>query len=116
MLIHRRCRLRSATAVRDREIEGCDSMLAEVAFERHAAIHRFGCVISHIFNGSPSNCLCYGQEVRNLRAGSWCHCGVVNAWLVAPMPSYEKSVSQCGSGRAVMSNLEHFGDCSADVP
>jgi hypothetical protein len=31
MLIHRRCRLRSAAAVRDLEIEGCNSMLAEGA-------------------------------------------------------------------------------------
>ena len=54
MLIDRRCRLRSAAAVRDLEIEGCDSMLAEGAFERRTAIHRFGCVISHIFNRSPS--------------------------------------------------------------
>jgi hypothetical protein len=52
MLIHRRCRLRSAAAVRDLETEGCDSMLAEGALERRAAIHRFGCVISHIFNRS----------------------------------------------------------------
>jgi hypothetical protein len=53
MLMHRRCRLRSAAAVRNIEIEGCESMLAEDAFERRAAIHRFGCVISHIFNRSP---------------------------------------------------------------
>jgi hypothetical protein len=52
MLIDRRCRLRSAAAVRDIEIEGSDFMLAEGAFERRAAIHRFGCVISHIFNRS----------------------------------------------------------------
>ena len=49
MLIDRRCRLRSAAAVRDIEIEGSDSMLAEGASERRTAIHRFGCVISHIF-------------------------------------------------------------------
>jgi hypothetical protein len=54
MLIDCRRRLRSAAAVRDLEIEGCDSMLAEGALERRAAIHRFGCVISHIFNRSPS--------------------------------------------------------------
>jgi hypothetical protein len=54
MLIHRRCRLRSAAAIRDLEIERCDFMLAEDALERRSAIHRFGCVISHIFNGSPS--------------------------------------------------------------
>jgi hypothetical protein len=47
MLIHCRCRLRSAAAVRDLEIESCDSLLAEDALERRAAIHRFGCVIPH---------------------------------------------------------------------
>jgi hypothetical protein len=52
MLIDRRRRVRSAAAVGDLEIEGCDSMLAEGAFECGAAIHRFGCVISHIFNRS----------------------------------------------------------------
>ena len=31
------------------EIEGGDAMLAVSAFECGAAIHRFGCVISHIF-------------------------------------------------------------------
>jgi hypothetical protein len=52
VLIDGRCRLRSAAAVHDPEIKGCDSMLAENAFELRAAIHRFGCVISHIFNRS----------------------------------------------------------------
>jgi hypothetical protein len=51
-LIDRRCRLRAAVTVRALEIEGCDSMLAEGTFERRAAIHRLGCVISHIFNRS----------------------------------------------------------------
>jgi len=51
----RRC-LRAAIAIRDLEIKGCDSMVAEGAFERRAAIHRFGCVISHLFNRSPSTC------------------------------------------------------------
>jgi hypothetical protein len=54
MLIDVRCCLRAAVAIRDLEIEGCDFMLAEGAFECRAAIHRFGCVISHIFNRSPS--------------------------------------------------------------
>jgi hypothetical protein len=53
MLIDLRCCLRAAVAVRDVEIEGCDSMLAEGAFERRTAIQRFGYVISHIFNRSP---------------------------------------------------------------
>jgi hypothetical protein len=47
MPIDLRCCLRAAVAVREMEIEGCNSMLAEGAFERRAAIHRFGCVISH---------------------------------------------------------------------
>jgi len=49
MLIHRRCRLRAAVAVRALEIEGGDAMLAEGACEGGAAIHRFGCVMSHLF-------------------------------------------------------------------
>jgi len=60
MLIDYGCRLRAAIAIRAFEIEDCDSMLAEGAFERRAAIHRFGCVISHIFNRSPSNYLGLG--------------------------------------------------------
>jgi hypothetical protein len=49
MLIYRCCRLRAAVARRAVEIEGRDAMLAESACECGAAIHRFGCVISHIF-------------------------------------------------------------------
>jgi hypothetical protein len=60
MLIDLRCCLCAAVALRNREIEGCDFMLAEDASERRAAIHRFGCVISHIFDRSPSNCLGVG--------------------------------------------------------
>ena len=56
MLIDLRCRLRAAVAIRDLEIEGCDSVLTEGAFERRATIHRFGCVTSHIFDRSPSTC------------------------------------------------------------
>ena len=48
MLIYRCCRL-PAVAIRVVEIEGGDAMFAESAFECGAAIHRFGCVISHIF-------------------------------------------------------------------
>jgi hypothetical protein len=51
----RRC-LRAAIAICDLELKGCDSMVAEGAFERRATIHRFGCVISHIFDRSPSTC------------------------------------------------------------
>ena len=50
MLIDRRCRLRAAVAISVVEIEGGNAMLAVSTFERGAAIHRFGCVISHIFN------------------------------------------------------------------
>jgi hypothetical protein len=60
MLIDLRCRLCTAVAIRALEIEGCDSMVAKGAFECGAAIHRFGCVISHIFNRSLSNCLDVG--------------------------------------------------------
>jgi hypothetical protein len=52
MLIDGRCRLRPAVAIHALEIEGGHPMLAEGALERRAAIHRFGCVISHIFNRS----------------------------------------------------------------
>jgi len=60
MLIDLRRCLRAAVAIRDLEIKGCDSMVAEGAFECRAAIHRFGCVISHILNRSPSICLRIG--------------------------------------------------------
>ena len=49
MLIDHRCRLRPAVAIRDAEIQGSDVMLTESALEGGAAVHRFGCVISHIF-------------------------------------------------------------------
>jgi hypothetical protein len=70
MPIDRRCRLRAAVAIHAFEIEGGHPVLAEGAFERRAAIHRFGCVISHIFNGSPyylsgpwgNRCATLGQE------------------------------------------------------
>ena len=55
MLIDRRCRLRATVAISAVEIEGGDAMLAVSTFENGAAIHRFGRVISHIFN--PSTCL-----------------------------------------------------------
>jgi hypothetical protein len=69
MLIDLRCCLCAAVAIRDLEIKGCELMVAECAFERRAAVHRFGCVISHIFNRSPSICPGLGQWVRNVRAG-----------------------------------------------
>ena len=61
MLIDRCCRLRTAVAIHAFEIKGSHPVLAEGAFERGAAIHRFGGVISHIFNGSPSTCPGIGQ-------------------------------------------------------
>ena len=61
MLIYPCCRLRTEIAIGGFEVEGGDAMLAEGAGEGCAAIHRFGCIISHIFNGSPSTCLCDGQ-------------------------------------------------------
>lgn len=41
-------RLSAAVAIGAAEIKGGDAMLAEGALERGAAIHLFGCVISHI--------------------------------------------------------------------
>ena len=61
MLIDLRCRLRAAVAIHAFEIQGAHPMLAEGAFERRAAIHRFGCVMSHIFNRSPSISGRWGQ-------------------------------------------------------
>jgi len=61
MLINRCCRLRAAVAIRVVEIEGSDAMLAEGAFECGAAVHRFGCVISHIFIVVLTTCLGVGQ-------------------------------------------------------
>jgi hypothetical protein len=53
MLIDRCCRLRTAVAIHAFEIKDGHPVLAEGAFEGGAAVPRFGCVISHIFNGSP---------------------------------------------------------------
>ena len=49
MLINHCRRLRAAVAIGVVEIESSDAMLAEGTFKRGAAIHRFGCVISHNF-------------------------------------------------------------------
>jgi hypothetical protein len=49
MLIDGCRRLRAAVTIYVVEIEGGDAMFAEGAFEGGAAVHRFGCVISHIF-------------------------------------------------------------------
>ena len=61
MLIYHGCSLCAAVAIRAVEIEGGDAMLAVSAFESGAAIHRFGRVISHIFNGSLPICPGIGQ-------------------------------------------------------
>ena len=50
MLIDRSCRLGAAVAIRVVEIQGGDAMFTEGAFEGGAAVHRFGCVISHTFS------------------------------------------------------------------
>ena len=47
MLIDRGSRLCAAVAIGAVEIESSHSMVAECAFERGAAVQRFGCVISH---------------------------------------------------------------------
>jgi hypothetical protein len=51
MLIYPCCRLRTEVAISAFEVEGGNAMLAERASEGCAAIHRFSCVISRIFNG-----------------------------------------------------------------
>ena len=79
MLFHRRCRLRSAAAIRDPEIEGGDAMLAEGACEGGAAIHRFGCAISHIFNRSPFNCPAMGNRCASLEQET----GVTTGWSMS---------------------------------
>jgi hypothetical protein len=73
MLIYHRCCLRAAVAIRAVEIEGGDAVLAESAFERGAAIHRFGCVISHIFivvllpgRALGNRCATFLQEMLSL--------------------------------------------------
>ena len=54
MLIYHGCSLRAAVAIHAVEVECGDTKLAEGALECGPAIHRFGCVISHIFYCSPS--------------------------------------------------------------
>jgi len=49
MLINHRCSLGAAVTIRVIEIQSSDAVLAEGTLECGAAIHRFGCVISHIF-------------------------------------------------------------------
>jgi hypothetical protein len=49
MLIYHGCSLCAAVAIRAVEVERGDAKLTEGALECRPAIHRFGCVISHIF-------------------------------------------------------------------
>src|ERR1700676_4545962 len=70
MLIDHHRRLRAAIAISEVEIECGNAMLAMGAFEGSAAIHRFSCVISHIFIIVLLLGPGFGQWVRNLRAGS----------------------------------------------
>jgi len=53
VLIYNGCRLHAEVAIHVVEIESGDAMFAHGAFECGAAIHRFGCVISHIFDYNP---------------------------------------------------------------
>jgi hypothetical protein len=76
MLIYHCRRLRAAVASRAVEIEGGDAMLAENACKCGAAIHRFGCVISHTFivvllplRALGNRCATFLQETLSL-AGS----------------------------------------------
>jgi hypothetical protein len=61
MLIYHCCSLGAAVAILTAEIEGGDAMLAEGAFEHGTAVHRFGCVISHIFIVVLLTCTAFGQ-------------------------------------------------------
>jgi len=53
VLIYNGCRLHAEVAIHVVEIESGDAMFAHGAFKGGAAIHRFGCVISHIFDYNP---------------------------------------------------------------
>ena len=84
MLIYRCCRLRAAVAIRVVEIEGGDAMFAESACECRAAIHRFGCVISHIFivvflsvRALGNRCATFLQETLSLAGSAAVRCQVL---------------------------------------
>ena len=53
VFIYNGCRLHAEVAIHVVEIESGDAMFAHGAFKCGAAIHRFGCVISHIFDYNP---------------------------------------------------------------
>jgi hypothetical protein len=76
MLVHRRCRLGAAVADGTIEIQCGYGVLAQRAFEGCAAIHRFGCVISHIPIIVLSAVITSGHWVRN----HWLH----KHWLHKP--------------------------------
>lgn len=55
MLIHYRCRLGAAVALKAVELLRGDGMLAENAFKGDTATQRFRCVVAHIFHSSPAS-------------------------------------------------------------
>ena len=106
MLIYHCGRLRAAVAIRAVEIEGGDAMLAEGAFECGAAVHRFGCVISHIFivvlltlRVLGNRCATLEQETLSL-AGSGA--GIRKLFTIAqatgPLIDPRRSYSERGEG------------------
>jgi hypothetical protein len=71
MLIDGSCGLRAAVATSVVEIESGDAMFAKGAGKGGATIHRFGCVISHVFivvllTGVDSGNRCATLERGNL--------------------------------------------------
>ena len=67
MLIHYRCRLSAAVALKAVELLRSDGMLAENAFKGDTAAQRFRCVVAHIFHSSPASGQDLGQSVLTLR-------------------------------------------------
>jgi hypothetical protein len=70
MLIHRFCRLRAPVAMRGVEIQRADAVLAGDTLESDAAIHRFGCVMSHNVIVAASSQHASGHWVCNFRVSS----------------------------------------------
>lgn len=70
VLINRGRRLGAAVALGAAEIEGSDTVLAEGAGERGAAVQRLGCVISHKFYYSPFSPPRSGQWVWDFGVGN----------------------------------------------
>lgn len=67
MLIHRFCRLRAPVAIRGVIIQRAHAVLAGNALERDAAIHRFGCVMSHKLSVVPNSSDASGHWVCDFR-------------------------------------------------